>query len=33
MGSLQKLSDVEHMFLGGVGEEEDVIEVDEDEPV
>ena len=31
--ALENLSDVEHMFLGGAGEDEDVIEVDKDEPV
>jgi hypothetical protein len=30
---LEKLSDVEHVFLGGAGEDEDVVKVDEDEPV
>ena len=29
----ENLSDVEHMFFGGAGEDEDVIEVDKDEPV
>jgi hypothetical protein len=30
---LEKLSDVEHVFLGRAGEDKDVIDVDEDEPV
>jgi hypothetical protein len=28
---LKNLSDVEHVFLGGAGEDEDVVKVDEDE--
>jgi hypothetical protein len=31
--ALENLLDVEHVFLGGAGEDQDVIEVDEDEPV
>ena len=30
---MKNLSDVEHMFLGGAGEDKDVINVDKDEPV
>ncbi|XP_070304212.1 uncharacterized protein [Salvelinus sp. IW2-2015] len=31
--ALENLPDIEHMFLGGAAEDEDVINVDEDEPV
>lgn len=31
--ALENLSDVEHVFLGGVGENEDVVEVDISKPV
>lgn len=30
---MKNLSDVENLFLGGAGEDKDVVEVDEDEPV
>ena len=31
--ALKKLPDMEHVFLGGTGEDKDVINVEEDEPV
>jgi hypothetical protein len=31
--ALENLSDLEHVFLGRVGENEDAVKVDEDKPV